>query len=178
VSIAVDRVKDVSGLVQPGDRVDVLASVPRTDTSPPRVFTILRSILVLSIGTPNGTTTETASATPPPGNSEATTVALALTPQQANLLVLADSNATLRLALRSPEERARSFPTDPLVLGGSEVAHTPPESAPEVATLPAVPDPVSVTHDPPPAATQPRSKWAAMSVPILDGDHFVGNTQQ
>jgi pilus assembly protein CpaB len=178
VSIAVDRVKDVSGLVQPGDRVDVLASVARTDTSPPRVFTILRSILVLSIGTPNGTSTETASATPPPANDEATTVALALTPQQANLLVLADSNATLRLALRSPEERARSFPTDPLVLGGSEVAHAPPGPAPEVAALPAVPDPVTVTRDAPPVAARVRSKWAAMSVPILDGDHFVGNTQR
>jgi Flp pilus assembly protein CpaB len=177
VSIAVDRVKDVSGLVQPGDRVDVLASVPRTDTGPPRVFTILRSILVLSVGTPNGPAIETASATPPPSNEEATTVALALTPQQANLLVLADSNATLRLALRSPEERARAFPTDPLVLGGTEVAHAPPGPGPEVAALPAVPDPASVTHDPP-AVAPARSKWAAMSVPILDGDHFVGNTER
>jgi pilus assembly protein CpaB len=175
VSIAVDRVKDVSGLIQPGDRVDVMAAVGRTDAGPPRVFTFLRSVLVLAIGN----TTETASATPPPGNSDAATVTLAVTPQQADLLVLADANATLRLALRSPEERTRSLPVEALDLGGNAQpqAHGPsvPEplgGPPVIVSAPTLPEMAHVGN-----ASAPVSKWAALSVPILDGDHFVTNTQ-
>jgi pilus assembly protein CpaB len=60
ISIPVDRVKAVSGLIQPGDRVDVLASVPRAPGLQPKAVTIIRGALVLAINQ----ALETAGATP------------------------------------------------------------------------------------------------------------------
>jgi len=42
-------------------------------------------------------------------------VTLQVTPAQANLLVMADLNSNLRLALRPPQEPARSQPVEALV---------------------------------------------------------------
>src|SRR5579862_2005756 len=50
VSIQIDRVKGVSGLVQPGDRVDVIAIPPRATDQPPPAATILRGVRVLALG--------------------------------------------------------------------------------------------------------------------------------
>lgn len=103
MSISVDKIKGVSGLVQPGDRVDVIA-VPRLGYA----STILRGLRVLAIGT----ALESASATPSPEEQNATTVTLEVTPQQADLLATADINATLRLSLRSAKEPIRSQPVE------------------------------------------------------------------
>ena len=51
VSIPVDRVKDVAGLIQPGDRVDVIAIPPaRSNGPPPKAVTIFRAVRVLAVG--------------------------------------------------------------------------------------------------------------------------------
>jgi pilus assembly protein CpaB len=130
VSIPVDRVKDVSGLVQPGDRVDVIAiPPPRSNGPPPRAVTIFRGIRVLAVGN----ALENPSATPPPDEQTAATVTLEVTPKQADLLAWADANATLRLALRSPTESIRTQPVEDLTLagsGGPNVPSGPPQLAP------------------------------------------------
>ncbi|MDB5073755.1 MAG: Flp pilus assembly protein CpaB, partial [Candidatus Eremiobacteraeota bacterium] len=113
VSISIDRVKGVAGLIQPGDRVDVVAVPPRVGSEVPRAAAILRGALVLAMGNE----VETTSATPSPDAQNLTTVTLALTPRQVNLLASADLNTTLRLALRSPKESVRAFPAEPLRLG-------------------------------------------------------------
>ena len=100
VSISIDRVKGVAGLIQPGDRVDVIAVPPRVANETPRASAILRGALVLAMGN----AVETTSATPSPDNQTLTTVTLALTPRQVDLLASADLNTTLRLALRPPKE--------------------------------------------------------------------------
>jgi len=110
VSIAIDKVKGVSGLAQPGDRVDVIAIPPRQGNSPPVAMTIMRGIRILALGT----TLENASATPSPDEQNSTTVTLEVTPKQADLLAAADANTTLRLSLRSPKERIRSEPVEGL----------------------------------------------------------------
>ncbi|MGZ3509209.1 MAG: Flp pilus assembly protein CpaB [Vulcanimicrobiaceae bacterium] len=110
VSIQIDKVKGVSGLVQPGDRVDVIAVPPRSGNVPPQASAILRGSRVLAIGT----SLEYASATPSPDMQNSTTVTLEVTPKQADLLAMADVNTTLRLALRSPKEPIRSAPTEQL----------------------------------------------------------------
>src|ERR1700676_1898487 len=106
VSISIDRVKGVAGLIQPGDRVDVIAVPPRVASEVPRASAILRGALVLAMGNE----VETTSATPSPDNQNLTTVTLALTPNQVNLLAAADLNTTLRLVcpLRVPTRRCTS----------------------------------------------------------------------
>ncbi len=116
VSIPVDRVKGVSGMILPGDRVDVIAIPPApSGQPPPKAVTIFRGVRVLTVGT----ALENASATPSPEEQTAATVTLEVNPKQADMLAWADANSTLRLALRSPREPVRSEPTEELVLAGS-----------------------------------------------------------
>jgi pilus assembly protein CpaB len=170
VSISIDRVKGVSGLIQPGDRVDVIAVPPRVYDETPRATTILRGALVVAMGGE----TETAHATPSPDNANLTTVTLAVTPQQADLLALADVNTTLRLALRPPQEPIRAYPTEPLRLGTPPAP--PAQQMAPAARPPAQPAPVVAQAAParpaPPAAAKP----APHAIPIWDGDHLVDAT--
>jgi len=135
MSISVDPVKDVSGLIQPGDRVDVLAQGPRIGNSVQPAATILRGILVLAMGV----ALETAGATPSPVAQSAATVTLAVTPAQADTLMTADQNAVLRLTLRSPKEAIGSEPTQRLVFDGAGYSrgYVAPATAPARAFMPA-----------------------------------------
>jgi pilus assembly protein CpaB len=144
ISIPVDKVKSVSGLMQPGDRVDVLATVNKGPGVPPKTFTIIRGAMVLALNsTLEAAPNPVAGATPPPSdNSGIGTVTLGVTPAQADLLTDADINATLRLALRSPEEPVRSLPEERLVfadLGSPAVAPAPPVYNVPPPLAPAVP---------------------------------------
>lgn len=145
VSISIDRVKGVAGLIQPGDRVDVIAVPPRVGNEIPQAAAILRGVLVLAMGNE----VETASATPSPDNQDLTTVTLALNPRQVDLLAAADLNTTLRLALRSPKEPIRAYPAEPLVLGiPAAPAAAPAADTVQVAPVPAAlppPKPVAVS---------------------------------
>lgn len=162
VSIPVDRVKDVSGLIESGDHVDVIANVTRGPGVAPHVATILRDILVLAIGP----ALETASATPSPDEQSAATVTLAVTPRQADLLTLADINATLRLALRSPRENPRSEPVEALDLQGLPVPQ-PIQAAPAPAPALAMIQPQApVAKADPPARIPARHT----GVTIIEGD--------
>jgi pilus assembly protein CpaB len=153
VSVAIDRVKGVAGLIQPGDRVDVIAVPQRVGNETPKAATILRGVLVLALGNE----TETPSATPAPDNENLTTVTLAVSPRQANLLAEADVYGTLRLALRSPEESLASYPPEAIVLGSTEA----PVSAPAAAPAPA------------PIAAAPEKPAAPAHVPVVEGDQFA-----
>jgi len=173
VSIQIDKVKGISGLLQPGDRVDVIAIPQRGGNGElPPAATILRGIRVLAIGT----SLETTSATPSPDEANSTTVTLEVTPHQADLLASADQNTVLRLALRSPREPLNSEPTESLQLPATQVAAAQPapqqqQAAP--APLPApLPQPARADTSP------PRG-----SIMIIDGDRIgwsttTGNSQQ
>jgi pilus assembly protein CpaB len=166
VSISIDRVKGVAGLIQPGDRVDVIAVPPRVGNEVPRASAILRGALVLAMGN----SVETTSATPSPDNQNITTVTLALTPRQVNLLAAADLNTTLRLALRPPKESVRAFPAEPLMLG---IAERPPAAAapPAQPAAPATPAPpvlAAAKPQPPPPAGN--------AVPVIELDRLEGGT--
>jgi pilus assembly protein CpaB len=158
VSIPVDRVKDVSGLIQPGDRVDVIAIPPaHNNGSPPRAVTIFRGIRVLAVGN----ALENPSATPSPQEQDASTVTLEVSPSQADLLAWADANATLRLALRSPRESIRTEPAEQLTITGSSVAASPPPLAP----------PAAVAMAPAPAVAPVRR--LTTPVELIVGDQIV-----
>ena len=175
VSVQIDKVKGVSGLIQPGDRVDVIADPPKSAAEPPPASAILRGVRVLAIGE----SLEYTSATPSPQEANSTTVTLEVTPKQADLLVMADLNTTLRLALRSPKEPLNSEPTEALHfpsgtnLGGGG------------APAPAVDSPVQAmalalkglngSHADPPAAGASGSANSIEDSPVkvIDGDHYA-----
>ncbi len=166
VSISIDRVKGVAGLIQPGDRVDVIAVPPRVASEVPRASAILRGALVLAMGNE----VETTSATPSPDAQNLTTVTLALTPAQVNLLASADLNTTLRLALRSPKESIRAFPAEPLRLGVPER-----QAIPQSAAAPA-PAAAPVAAAPPaPAPARPQTTAPPISgVTVIELDRVSG----
>lgn len=117
VSIPVDVVKSVSGLIQPGDRVDVMASTPTSGTRAPHTATIIRGATVLAVNQtidPNASAAPGAPAAPAAGGPG--TVTLAVSAAQADLLTVTDLNTTLRLALRSPDEPIHSLPAESIDL--------------------------------------------------------------
>lgn len=154
IAIPVDSVKDVSDLLHPGDRVDVIASPPR-EGNLVAAFTIMRDITVLSIGPTfvEAAPAPVASGAPqqPVAPVQARTVTLEVTPAQADLLTAADINTTIRLALRPPNEPDNSGLIEKIVFA------TP------------VPAPVA-------APVQPRSAAPAApaGVPVINGDQVAG----
>lgn len=178
VSISIDKVKGISGLVQPGDRVDVIAQPPKTSNVPPPSSTILRGVRVLSIGD----TLEVAAATPSPQEAQATSVTLEVTPKQADLLVLADINTTLRLALRSPKEPINSEPTEVLHFDqGQQAAGTTAPAANDAALqtaalVKAIAGPAAAPMQVPPIGGGPTAIASSSlgGVSVIDGDHYAG----
>jgi len=168
VSIPVDRVKGVSGMILPGDRVDVIAIPPGSSGSggpPPKAVTIFRGIRVLAVGN----TLENAVATPGPEEQTAATVTLEVNPKQADLLAWADANSTLRLALRSPREAIRSEPVEELELAGTSAAGPAAPPAPVPAVGPAVPSLPAV----PVSAPGPAVRELPNPVEVIIGDQVV-----
>lgn len=168
VSVQIDKVKGVSGLIQPGDRVDIIAIPPKAENQPPPASAILRGIRVLAIGE----SLEYTSATPSPAEQTATTVTLEVTPKQADLLEMADLNTTLRLALRSPREPVNSEPTEALHFGeGSAPAAVAAAPAPTDSAAEAL-RALALQNQPRPAAP-PAEEPSYSGVSIIDGDRYV-----
>jgi len=165
ISIALDRVKGVSNLIQAGDLVDVIAATPRTNETAPKAVTIIRGARVLSVGQ----MTE-AGATPPPEAQTYTTATLEVSANQADLLTLADVNTTLRLALRSPRESLHSQPVGKLTFANQQAAPRP-AIAPNLGQM--LPQLFTPLH-PPVAQSAPKPQAKPVSpVAVIDGDKIV-----
>ena len=161
VSIAIDRVKGVSGLISPGDRVDVISIPPRNHAAP-QAFAIMRGVEVMAMGS----TLDTAGASPSPDAGSLTTITLAVTPDQANLLAMADNATQLRLALRPPNEPVRSLEPQRLVFetssgAGPAAAPAAPVAAPAVARPALAPLRAAMARHP--------------EVTVIDGDTVEGD---
>ena len=170
VSIPVDRVKSVSNLVQPGDHVDVMASVAKGLGVPPRTYTIIRGAIVLAINSQ----LEQSGATPPPDSGAAATVTLGVSPQQADLLTVADLNTTLRLALRSPQEPVRSLPAEALQFADLGSAQSDKPSNAVLPPLYPAPAPAAPAANVPPPALPARAPAPiAPAVTVIDGDKVI-----
>jgi pilus assembly protein CpaB len=158
VSIPIDRVKGVSGMILPGDRVDVIAIPPATSQGPPqKAVTILRGIRILAVGT----NLEDPTATPSPEEMASATVTLEVNPKQADLLAWADANSNLRLALRSPREPVRSEPVADLTLLGNGAAP---------GLVPAIGPPAPVIGPPAGLPAPAPARTPSSSVEIIVGD--------
>jgi pilus assembly protein CpaB len=170
VSISIDKVKGVSGLIEPGDRVDVVAIPPKSTAVPPPASTILRGIRVLAVGP----LLEETSATPPPEAQISTTITLEVTPKQVDLLEMADLNTVLRLALRSPREPLNSAPVEALhfpdAFGGAPAMAAAPPAAPDATALALKELAMQNQGRQTPAQPAPAPYTG---VQIIDGDRYV-----
>jgi Flp pilus assembly protein CpaB len=167
MSIAVDEVKDVSGLIQPGDHVDVYAVTPRMGESASRAFAILRDVVVLGVG---GEITSSSA----PGTQAAQwrSVTLQVNADQAKVLAVADMNSTLRLALRPPGEPLRSEPVDAFTMPSTQSAPAAPMPAPVAVQQP----PAAGGAAPPaPKSDPPAARSIGGSVQFILGDRVEGS---
>ena len=163
VTIPVDAIKSVNGMIQPGDRVDVLASVAKGSGDRPRTYAIIRGALVLAL---NNTIEPIPDQSPAPAGQQGavpSTVTLGVSVQQASLLTVADLNANLRLALRSPNEPIHAESSEPIDF--QDATPQPRNVPPPVAPVPA---PIAVAAAP---------KKERPSVTIVDGDKLIEGTR-
>lgn len=121
ITVNVDNITGLAGMLKPGDYVDVLATLPFPSRSPEgkqttQVATIplFQNILVLAVGQ------ETMATVQDPryregkkaGDQAASLITLALTPQEASLIAFAQEQGKIRLVLRSPTD-AQLQPVQP-----------------------------------------------------------------
>jgi pilus assembly protein CpaB len=97
-TLTVDQTNSISGMVTPGDHIDILLTVDQGDKGT-RVMPLLEDILVLATGTRIGDS--------PLMENEAgySTVTLELEPPQAERLAVADKAGDLRVILRQRHDR-------------------------------------------------------------------------
>jgi pilus assembly protein CpaB len=101
VTVAVDDVSGVAGLIRPGDRIDVAAAVniPEGQREQPFALVVLQNIQVLAVGK-NMEAKET---------QDSKTVTLAVTVEESRPLILASSKGSIRLMLRSPADNGTVY---------------------------------------------------------------------
>lgn len=138
MAIKVDAVTAVGGLVTPGDFVDILLT--RGDDSGLVTDTILRKVKVLAVDQSSDETTEVPDV--------AATVTVEVTPEEGQVLALAQRAGTMSLALRTPDSKDDA-PVDRLRL--SDLVPEPPPPPPVVEEAAAAL--VVVAPPPPPRKT-------------------------
>lgn len=94
LTVAADEVKAVAGLVQPGDRVDVIATLAGEVAGAEKSRLLLEDIPVLAVGP------RLESGQRVPRGEAPRSITLAVTPEQAVALTLAEERGRIRLALR------------------------------------------------------------------------------
>lgn len=105
VSVAVDNVSGVSGFIQAGDMVDVIAVMevqsPGEQSAIPFSVLAIQNIQVLAVGENLSGTANSAQK----GDVQGKTVTLAVSEEEAQRLALASEKGSIRLLLRSPVDK-------------------------------------------------------------------------
>lgn len=105
LTVAVDEVSGVAGLIKPGDRVDVISTIVIGDQQPkPHTLVVLQDIEVLATGKIMDIKTD--GKTKP---VETKTVTLAVTLAEAKPLMMASQRGVIRLMLRSPIDDSKGY---------------------------------------------------------------------
>lgn len=122
ISIPVDNISSLMGMVRPGDYVDVIGMVPvpvsspdgKTVTSQAAVIPLFQNVLVLAVGNQLGESSASAESSRynQTRTAEASQITLALSSQEANLLAFVQEQGKIRLVLRSPAD-SRIEPVQP-----------------------------------------------------------------
>jgi len=138
-TVALDPITGVAGFIQPGDRVDVLATFQQAEMTVTK--TILQDVQVLAMGrmtsrpspkktaaTDEGAEKEGEEA---PATQEVTSATVAVTPHEAQILILSASKGTIAMVLRARDDRemAALMPSNDWALAG--LKPPPPEEAEE-----------------------------------------------
>lgn len=116
ITIVADNIASLSGMVKPGDYVDVLAILPIPSqgqngqvTAQTAVIPLFQNVLVLAVGQNTGGVTRSGSryseSTPAaPSGRENALITLALGPQESNLVAFVQEQGKMRLVMRSPAD--------------------------------------------------------------------------
>lgn len=174
IAVHVDEVVAVAGFIQPGDRVDVLATL-HTDEEKSRPVTkiILENVPVLA----TGEHAQDASKIAPVGNAEGPHVmTLEVSPREAEKLTLAASEGRIHLVLRHPlngEKADTDGATVEELLGRSRTKSVPaPSRLVARANKPAAKEDASpaVLKEPAPASSaQHQAPPSVLSVEVIRG---------
>lgn len=120
ITISVDNISSVGGMIKPGDYVDVVAmapSMPLVDSdgkksSQPAILPLFQNVQVLAVGQEVGA--------PSPLNLKkdeklpaSSSITLALGPEEANIISFVQEQGKIRLMLRSPTD-AKTQETHPI----------------------------------------------------------------
>jgi pilus assembly protein CpaB len=147
VSVRVNDVAGVAGYVLPGMRVDVLVTGRPPAEDDTMTNTVLQNLLVLSAGTQMQTD---ARGQPIPTPN----VTLLATPEQAEVLTLANSEGRIQLILRNSSDQDMSETTGSFVSelysGRRKAVAQAPPPAPRPRPVAPPPAPVAVAAPPPP----------------------------
>lgn len=113
ISIVVDNISSLSGMVKPGDYVDVLATIQvpvqgqdGQVTGQMTVIPLFQNTLVLAVGQNTGGATGSGSryAEKESSSGAASLITLALGPQETNLIAFVQEQGKVRLTMRSPAD--------------------------------------------------------------------------
>ncbi|RKY35254.1 MAG: Flp pilus assembly protein CpaB [Candidatus Duberdicusella sinuisediminis] len=136
ITIPVDKISSIEGMIRPGDSVDIVGSfsIPaktqKGETiSQTMVIPMFEDVLVLAVGTKVEAVSLGREEKGPP-----TTITLALTPEQASLITYATEIGKIKLLLRSKFDTQTAFKREPVtidklwekLLGIKQVIPTPP----------------------------------------------------
>ncbi len=177
VTVALDPITGVAGFVYPCDHVDILATFERDDVSSTRV--ILQNIEVLAMneqtirpnhnGAPDSGT-EGQNQKESPAVEKVKSATLAVTPEEAQRLILAISEGSIHMILRSREDDSNGVhnlaaTTDWGLMGKDEpVCDVPEPAAPQPVSWP----PAYMAPPGPAAPAQPAAP-AAPTIEIIRG---------
>ncbi len=156
VTVALDPADGVDEFARPGDHVDILAT-DEPGSQPAETRTVLQNVPLLAVGSQTSADAD-APASSPSGGPAASHVTVAVSPAQAQALVLAAARGKIHLALRAaddtnlvglpafpapvvPPESARSAPPHPKLWPRrvAEKAARPAPSLPPLSPLPPLP---------------------------------------
>ncbi len=101
VTLRVNEVTGVAGFLRPGDRVDVLATLPREVAGEEKTVLVAGNLEILAVAQ------STEGKEEPVPLEALTSVTLAATPEQAAVLTLAEERGSLRMLLRPVVEEER-----------------------------------------------------------------------
>ena len=111
ITISVDNISSLAGMIRPGDYVDVIAVLPvpiqtpdGKQTTQMAVIPLFQNVLVLAVGQEIGSISkeETGRYKKEEKREPSPLITLALSPQEAHLLAFVQEQGKIRLTLRSP----------------------------------------------------------------------------
>lgn len=104
LSIPVDKVSGVSGLLSPGDHVDILSTVKNPQTGETTTLTLMQNLTVLAIGGNISDTSGSSGSSRPTRKRGYSTITLQVTLEEAEILVFASEKGKLMCVLRNPDD--------------------------------------------------------------------------